>query len=174
MRKALILIFSSLAFLALDHTGQAADLAWWVDWSMRPTGTNVEGVPIRVLNPGWRHASVIRPLDLPAASRHEGDRPEDNGAVFSVDIDLDGDSREERVVVGVYETTAGTIGRFLLVLGRARAEEPWSKRSLFTLNDPNPFSAIRIVQGNAHWVGCFECDDDCTVVRSNSGFRLNC
>src|SRR5437762_1665252 len=84
--------------------------SWWVDWSMRPTGTDVEGVPVSALNRNWRHASVIRLSDLPAASRQQGERPEDNGAVFAVDIDLDGDSHDERAVVGVYETAQGKIG----------------------------------------------------------------
>jgi hypothetical protein len=141
---------------------------------MRPTGTDVEGVPVNALNRSWRHASVIRLSDLPAGSRQPGERPKDNGAVFSVDIDLDGDSHDERAVVGVYETAQGKIGRFLLILGRASSEGRWTKRALFSLNTPKPFSAIEVRQGKLHWVGCFECDDDCTVVRSKSGFRLHC
>jgi hypothetical protein len=153
MQRMLVLIVCSTVVLTLRSTCHAVDFAWWVDWSMRPSGTEVEGVPVSALNPNWRHASVIRESDLPAASRQPGERPEDNGAVFSVDIDLDGDRHDEKAVVGVYETAQGKI----------------------SVNDPNPFSAIRMVQGTLHWVGCFECDDDCTVIRSKSGlFQLHC
>src|SRR5207249_9557762 len=136
MQRALVLILCSIISLSLKSTCQAVDFAWWVDWSMRPTGTDVEGVPVSALNRNWRHASVIRLSDLPAASRQQGERPEDNGAVFAVDIDLDGDSNDERAVVGVYETAQGKIGRFLLILGRASSEARWMKRALFSRNDP--------------------------------------
>ena len=174
MQRTLALILCSLISLSFKTTCQAADFAWWVEWSMRPAGTDVEGVPISALNRNWRHASVIRPSELPAAARQQGERPEDNGAVFAIDIDLDGDSHDERALVGVYETAQGQIGRFLLVLGRASSEARWTKRALFSLDDPKPFSAIRMVEGRLHWVGCFECDDDCTLVRSKSTFRLHC
>jgi hypothetical protein len=175
MQRTLVLIVCSTVVLTLRSTCHAVDFAWWVDWSMRPSGTEVEGVPVSALNPNWRHASVIRESDLPAASRQPGERPEDNGAVFSVDIDLDGDRHDEKAVVGVYETAQGKIGRFLLILGRASSVGGWTKKALFSVNDPNPFSAIRMVQGTLHWVGCFECDDDCTVIRSKSGlFQLHC
>jgi len=136
--------------------------------------SDVEGVQVSALNRNWRHVSVIRPSDLPAASKQQGERPEDHGAVFAVDIDLNGDSRDERAVVGVYETVQGKIGRFLLILGRANSDGLWTKKALFSLDTAKPFSAIEVRQGKLHWVGCFECDDDCTVARSKSGFRLRC
>jgi hypothetical protein len=111
---------------------------------------------------------------LPAASREPGERPEDHGALFSLDIDLNRDSHDERVVVGVFEAAHGEIGRFLLILGRESADRPWTKKALFSLKDPQPFSAIEVRQGKLHWVGCFECDDDCTVVSGSSGYRLRC
>ena len=124
------------------------DLAWWVTWSIPPTGTNVEGVPVRALNQNWRRVSLIRTADLPAASRQAGERPEDHDAVFSVDIDLDGDAHDERAVVGVYETVSGEIGRLLLILGRVSAEKPWTKKAVFSLKDAEPFSAIVVQQGD--------------------------
>lgn len=94
--------------------------------------------------------------------------------MFSLDIDLDGDSHEERVVVGVFETTSRELGRFLLVLGRNRDDASWTKRALFSLKDSYPFSAIQVRNGKVHWVGCFECDDDCIIERNRSAFRLVC
>jgi hypothetical protein len=172
MLKTVLVIFCAIRLLS--GAGRATQLAWWVTWSIRPTDTDVEGVPVRVLYQNWRRVSVIRRSSLPAASTHTGERPEDHGAVFSVDIDLDGDSDNERAVVGVYESAQGDVGRFLLILGRASADKPWTKRALFSLKDPTPFSAIEVRQGILHWVGCFECDDDCAVVRAGSGLRLRC
>jgi hypothetical protein len=89
-------------------------------------------------------------------------------------LDLDGDGRPERAVVGVYETTTGDIGRFLLILSHAKAGAPWTKKALFSLVDPNPFSAILIRGGAISWVGCFSCDDVCAVRRAGTEFRLIC
>jgi hypothetical protein len=174
MQISAVLVLCSIISVSSNVTCHAADLAWWVTWSIRPTGADVEGVPVRALNRNWRRASLVRSSDLPAASRQAGESPEEHGAVFSVDIDLDGDSHDERAVVGVYETERGEIGRFLLILGRPNTGRPWTKRALFSVKDSSPFSAIEVRQGRLHWVGCFECDDDWTVVRSGSGFRLSC
>jgi hypothetical protein len=65
--------------------------------------------------------------------------PGDYGLVFAVDVDLDGDSRAERAVVGVYETTRGEIGRFLVILGRPSGGTRWTKRALFSVKDSAPF-----------------------------------
>jgi hypothetical protein len=134
------LFFGVSCCIALLHgTSRAQNLAWWVTWSFEPKGIEVEGVPVLGLNQNWRSASTIGPSDLPAASRQAGERPEDQGLVFGVNVDLDGDSRAERAVVGVYESAQREIGRFLLVLGRTSVETPWTKKTLFFLKDAAPF-----------------------------------
>ena len=42
----LVVVLCSIISLSFKSTSQAPDFAWWVDWSMRPTGTDVEGVPV--------------------------------------------------------------------------------------------------------------------------------
>jgi GNAT superfamily N-acetyltransferase len=55
----------------------------WLTWTLRPTGTEVEGVPVRTLNRNWLTASVIVPSMLPDQARQPGERPEEHGLVFS-------------------------------------------------------------------------------------------
>jgi hypothetical protein len=60
---------------------QPQTFAWWLTWTLRPTGTEVEGVSVRTLNRNWLTASVIVPL--PDQARQRGERPEEHGLVFS-------------------------------------------------------------------------------------------
>jgi hypothetical protein len=166
------LILNSL--VPLGRLGQPQTLAWWVTWTLRPTDTEVEGIPVRILNRNWLTASLIVPSVLPEEARQPGERPDEEGLAFSIDADLDGDSQNERAVVGVYESTQHEIGRFLLILGRAKGERQWKKKALFTLRDAAPFSALKMDRGTLHWYGCLECDDVCAVARSRGGFRLRC
>ena len=168
------IVFLILYSLVPIVPGQPQTFAWWVTWTVQPTGTQVEGVPVRTLNRDWLAASVMVPSMLPAEARQSGERPEEHGLVFSVDADLDGDSQGERAVVGVYESTEHEIGRFLVILGRAKGGRQWTKKALFTVKDAAPFSALKLDRGTLHWYGCMECDDVCAVVRSRVGFRLRC
>src|SRR5688572_25184357 len=95
MRRTALLVLCCLAPLS---GVRAQNLAWWVTWSFRPTASEVEGVPVHVLDPSWRRVSIIRRSDLPAAANRAGQgRPEDYDLVLSVDTDLDGDDQDERV-----------------------------------------------------------------------------
>ena len=172
MRRTALVVLCCLAPLS---GVRAQNLAWWVTWSIRPTASEVEGVPVQVLDPSWRRVSIIRRSDLPAAANRAGQGlPEDYGLALSVDTDLDGDDQDERVVVGAFETAQGELGRFLLILGRAKDGKSWTKKAIFSVRNSTPFSAVDLRLGTLRWHGCLECDDVCTVVRSDSGFRLRC
>jgi hypothetical protein len=66
------------------------------------------------------------------------------------------------------------LGRFVLVLGRPRGTEHWSKRALFQVPGGQLFSALRIRSGVIEWHGCLECDDVCTVAKSGDSLALKC
>jgi hypothetical protein len=88
--------------MPLDAAGRRQDVlyAWWVTASFQPTGGEVEGIPVQMLDATWQRASVIRPSDLPAAAARPGERLEDFGVTLAVQADLDGDQRPERAIVG--------------------------------------------------------------------------
>jgi len=162
--------------MPLDAAGRRQDVeyAWWITASFQPTGGEVEGIPVQMLDATWQRASVIRPADLPAAAARKGDRLEDFGATLSVEADLDGDKRPERAVVGVFETLQGEVGRFVLVLGRTGDRGGWSKRALFTVKGRSSFSALKLEGRTLFWFGCLECDIVCRVVPKRGRFRLRC
>lgn len=141
---------------------------------MRPTATNLEGSPIKTLDPSWRRAALISPGDLPIASTKPGERLEDSGVSLSVEADLDDDGEAERAVVGVFETNRAELGRFLLILGRSRSGQPWQTRALFQVKGGSMFSAVSLKDAVLTWHGCLECDDECAVGRVGAGFDLRC
>lgn len=161
-----------LLFAAVHDTGQ--HLAWWVTATFDPRESAIEGLPVEQLQSAWTRASVLRSSMLPAEAGAPGESVADHDAALSIETDLDGDGRPERAVVGVFETRTGQTGRFLLILGRARAKVAWRKRAVFTIVGPPGFSAVDMRDGHLHWLTCFECDTGCEVTRRSGRFRLRC
>ena len=170
------LAYSLVAGGELDRqpASRQSSVAWWVNWSLAPSATEIEGIAIRTIDRTWRRASVIRASDLPPGAQQRGERLEDFGFALSVDADFNRHRRTDRAVVGVFETTAGEFGRFLLLLGRRNGSDRWTKQALFTVNGAADFSAVAFKDGQLEWVGCFECDDFCTVIRRFGRYRLRC
>ena len=98
----------------------AQGIAWWVTATFQPSDEAVEGIPVRQLNSRWLRASTITRSVLPVEAMHTGETVEEHGFSFVLDADLDGDGRQERALVGVFQTVSGETGRFLLILGRSR------------------------------------------------------
>ena len=170
MRKVIGVVIGLVGMACCDLSAQAP--VWWTAWSFRAAGVAVEGVPVKALNPVWRSASVIRRSDLPPAADRPGERPEDYGLKFTLDLDLDKDGQAERVVVGVFSTADGQTGRFLLILGKVKGAQSWTKRGLFTVDGSEAFSSLGLHGGTLQWYLCLECDVVADVVRRGSGFEL--
>lgn len=148
--------------------------AWWVTARFEPRDERIEGIPLAQLGSDWLRASVVRASALPPQAREQDESLRDHGFDLIVEADMDGDSRPERAVVGVFQTNSGGTGRFLLVLGRRDGNEPWRKRAVFTIPGEPGFSAIALRDGRLQWVTCLECDTGCEVVRGAGRFRLQC
>lgn len=154
--------------------GNAQGLAWWITWSLRPMSRTIEGLAVETLDPSWRRAALIRPDDLPIASTKPGEGLEDSGVRLAVEADIDGDGQPERAVVGVFDTSRGELGRFLLILDRSGRAQPWRKRALFQVRGGNTFSAVAVKNTVLTWYGCLECNDQCAVVLVGTELRLRC
>jgi hypothetical protein len=172
MLRTGIVDFVFLLMAAAGATGQ--EYAWWLTAAFEPREDVVEGIAVRDLSKTWRRASALQPSALPPEAREPGEGLGDHAFDLAVEADMDGDGRRERAVVGVFQTSSGATGRFLLVLGRAKDGEPWRKRALFTMAGAPGFSAVAMRDGRLHWVTCFECDTGCEVVRRWGRFRLRC
>lgn len=170
------IVFSAAVALSMPAGGGAQQVlyAWWVTATFQPREEAVEGMPLRDLDPDWLRASTLRPADLPPEARQPGQSPEEYGFSLALEADLDGDGRPERVVVGVFQTRAGELGRFLLILGKSKNSSPWVKRALFSDKGAARFSAVAVMDGKLQWVSCFECDTACEVVHRWWRFRLRC
>ena len=149
------------------------DEAWWVDARFVPSEQTIEGIPIRQLDRSWAAASPLRESALPKEASVPGDTLKDNNAAFQMDGDVNHDGRPDRLLVGVYRTTSGKTGEFLLILMR-KPNGQWTKAKLFKNEGKAGFSALFNFPDRILWGFCFECDVSCILNPSRSGWKLDC
>ena len=151
----------------------AAEEAWWVSATFVPRHSAIESIPLQRLEPAWLKASALRSDDLPPAAFKPGESVEDHGGSFTLTVDLEGDGRQEKALVGVYQARSREVGRFLLILSPL-SKGAWVKRALFTQPGRAGFSVLFLREGRLVWADCMECDTACTVVPSGRAFQLKC
>ena len=162
-----------LIVLLLSARGRGQlDKAWWLIVNFEPRGASVEGIPIQQIDPSWVAASLLRDLALPTAASEPGLTLQDNDATFEILRDFNGDGRAEKVLVGVYKTRSGELGRFLLVLS-SRPGGRWLKQALFKEAGKAGFSAL-LDRPRLIWTTCLECDNFCEVISRTGTWRLEC
>jgi hypothetical protein len=163
-------------FIAFAIDGRAfgqSNEAWWLTVRFQPRDATVEGIPIQQIDPSWTAASLLRDAPLPAAASERGYTLQDYGATFERSGNFDRDSREDKVLVGVYKTRTGVSGRFLLVLS-SRLGGGWVKRVLFKERGEAGFSAILGTQKRLVWATCMACDSFCEVIPRRGSWKLKC
>jgi hypothetical protein len=163
-----------LLVVALGATqADAITYAWWLTAQFTPEGQSVEGLPLSAVDTTWTAASVLREEMFPPEARQSGESVADHGGHLTLAIDLDGDRRPEKAVVGVYRDRAGVTGRFLLILatdsrGRLR------RKALFAEPGSPGFSALFLWDKTLHWAFCMECDSSCAIVNRRASWTLDC
>jgi hypothetical protein len=134
-----------------------ATYAWWVNARFTPTDTTVLGLPIRVLSAEWERASVLAREMLPAESESDPSALADSAFSFMHRGDFNGDGREDRAAVGVYETAAGTHGRFFAIVSAGESGLP-EVAFVETFPGNSGFSVIYSERDTLTWFFCMECD----------------
>lgn len=140
-----------------------ASHAWWLRSTFQAKGSNVRGIPVAQLDPGWCNADAFSLEAFPRELRRNHDGLDAmlsaNAGAFSLRGNFA--QRSLDIVLGVYRSCAGGEGDFLLVLDAAKpagdqqrivqlevlSAEP---AFLYLMRASRP-DAIRIVS-------CFECD----------------
>lgn len=151
----------------------AYDVAWWVGAQFTPSEQAIEGIPIRDIDRSWQAASQLRESALPKEARVPGDTMKDYNATFEMDGDLNHDGKPDKLLVGVYRTTSGKTGEFLLILAR-NAKGEWRKAKLFKAEGKPGFTALMRIDDRLLWAFCFECDGNCILIPTRSGWKLDC
>ena len=164
---------AELVMLALLAQAGIAKEAWWVSTVFSPEAKSVEGIALSDLDPGWVAASALREDMFPAEAHGRGESVADHGGQLAVSMDLDGDHRPEKALVGVYRDTAGVSGRFLLIIAKGRAGRQ-RKKALFTEPGSAGFSVLFQERTTLHWAFCMECDIGCVVVPDRGHWALDC
>jgi hypothetical protein len=160
--------------VALLSGRQSGSNPWWAHARFASTETAIESIPVAKLDRSWVRATALAPSLMPAAATTPDETVEENGGAFSLLVDLDGDGRQERALVGVYESRSGATGRFLLILNR-NSGGTWTKRALFKDEGSPGFSVLFLSEGRIKWATCLECDTYCElIVRKRRALKLKC
>jgi hypothetical protein len=129
--------------------------AWWLRLEYHPFGTDVRGIPVGKIRPGWCKANEFRKDLFPAEEAKEF---EDTGLSFAVDGFFDGSKTKQTALVGVYETCKGEHGVFLLVLTQPQGRPLAIK---FVQEIPGEREFAMVYADDASTVAvqhCLECD----------------
>ena len=152
---------------------RAANDAWWLTAEFATEGKSVEGLPLIAFDSSWVAASALREDMFPPEAREKGESVAEHDGHLTLTMDLDGDHRPERAVVGVYHDSAGAAGRFLLILAQDRRGR-LRKKALFAEPGSAGFSVLYRADATVVWSFCMECDTACAVALEHGALALDC
>ena len=137
-------------------TAPAPDyMAWWLRTEYRPFGTDVRGIPVAKIRPGWCKANEFRKDLFPPDEAEYFKRSE---LSFAVDGFFDGSRTRQTALVGVYETCKGKRGAFLLVLAMPEGKPP-AIRFIREIPGEREFAMVTVVDPSTITMfHCMECD----------------
>ena len=130
--------------------------AWWVRARFTPADTLIAGIPVRAINATWAKASLIDRSSLPPEAAKDPSGLTDSSVSFRLSGDFNHDKMPDQAMVGVFRTTTGAEGRFLLIVTDSAGR--WRMAELATeLGEPG-FSVLSQAHDTLQWWECMECD----------------
>ena len=127
--------------------------AWWLRAEYHPFGTEVRGIPVARIRPGWCKANEFRKDLFPP---DEAKYFEGSSHSFTVDGFFDGSKVKQAALVGVYETCKGERGAFLLVLAMREGKPPVIR---FVREIPGEREFAMVEIGDASTITMYHCMD---------------
>ena len=148
----------------------SGNYAWWLTARFTPTTDTVGSIPIRAIDPSWVKASLLTRDMLPPKAAAPGEWT-DTTYGFVREGDFNQDGRQDRAMVGVYQTKSGEVGRFLLVVTQRQAGT-WQKAFLATTPGEAGFSVLFPEGDGIGWSSCMECDSWANLRSTPRGYEL--
>src|SRR5713101_7684816 len=153
------------AVYACDPQAQIAERplhdAWWLRIRFSPCDSEIYGIPVDKIDSSWRLASVNQLKHIPKSALYECGQNDlvDGKLHFELNGDFNRDGRPDRAAVGVYETTTGQTGRFMLIVTRTDSGG-WRLVFLEELPGKPGFLVLGRNRSRIAVMSCMECDDD--------------
>src|SRR6266487_1547720 len=153
-------IGASAVYASCDPQAQIDEgsKAWWLRIRFSPCDSEIYGIPVEKIDPWWRLASVNQLKHIPIPELHQ------QGLAFGklhfeLRGDFNRDGRPDQAAVGVYETTTGQTGRFMLIVTRTDSGA-WRLVFLEQLPGKPGFLALGRNRSRIAVMSCMDCDDD--------------
>jgi hypothetical protein len=130
---------------------------WYINASLDPQDTSVLGLPMRDLDSTWTRGIVLAPSVLPAAAAEESaTRPTQNFG-YRLAGDFNRDGKPDSAVVGVYRSTTGSKGPFVLIVTRSGGG--WKKAFSVGMTGVSDVTFLARAAGDTLvWNDCVACD----------------
>jgi len=165
MRIVLILLAATWAsaVYACDPQAQIDESplskAWWLRIRFSPCDSEIYGIPVEKIDSSWRLASVNQLKHIPKSALYESGQNDlaDGKLHFELNGDFNRDGRPDRAAVGVYETTTGQTGRFMLIVTQT-GSGAWSPVFLVSHPGKPGFYALGRNRSRIVTWTCMECD----------------
>jgi hypothetical protein len=129
----------------------------------------VEGIPLSSLDGSWKRASPVSHALFPAGWRDDIIVPSDSDFVCQGDFNNDG--RPDKAVAGVFQSRAGPLGYFLLILTESSADH-WRVAFLKSHETNHNFNAVECRSQRVTWSFCLECDISLYVEWDGTQYRV--
>ena len=140
----------------VDSMGIAMrDPASWPTMTFVPSGTEIDSIPVALIDSTWVLATPLAERMLPP---HDSTGPFAlaDSVGFQFDGDFNGDDVLDRARVGVYRDRDGNEGSFLVILSRPDSVH-WSPAFVATEPGEPRFSVLVNDRAGLIWAECMTC-----------------
>jgi len=146
--SGLIFLFFMTACMAEKEPAQA----WWLDFSVKPESTQLDGIDISSFRKNWTHAVYLdNSLIKNKVSFKNYTEFKDSNFKLSIIKDFNNNNIDEVIKVGVFQTKKRK-GIFLAIFESSKLIK------VFTDSSNKGFSAL-LSNNNLHWYKCMNCGE---------------
>lgn len=154
LNKKHLLGFSFLLFFVTScMADKLHEQSWWLNLSISPSQSMLDGIPISKFNKSWKYAVY---LDSKLINQHVSNTQlrelENSKFQLSLSSDLNKNHINETIKVGVFQKANGKKGIFLTILENSKPLK------VFTDSTNEGFSALIEVNDTINWYKCMNCN----------------
>lgn len=160
-----------LSFMVAFPTISFEELASWLNVKYAPIQDKIESIPVEAIDKSWSKVLVLSKENQPQDVLKDLEDREQHGYRFQLEGDFNKDGEKDKAVVGIYEDKAGIMGRFLLILTKAKSGV-WEKAFLYKSPGEPGFSILFYEKEHLSFSTCMDCDEFADLIWEKGNYRL--
>ncbi len=171
-KKLYTILFVAIFLSACADSGSSVNQhgpqeSWWLSKEFTALENEILGIPLAEINKDWKSVSILNKEFLKKhLNTKEYSFIQDSSLVFSLEVDLDGNVQLERILVGIYKSYTGEVGRFIAIKQGRRIIEYFSHMGF------SGYSSLHLEGNKVKWYKCMACNDYDLIHKVDSGYVL--